>query len=517
MHKSKNSSGARFGLGLSRNPTRRPARLRNQRSTIEQVIELRPIDSLLPYERRARTHSDDQIAMIMGSFQAFGFVGAIIVDGRGRILAGHGRWEAAKRLGFSEVPVVQVDHLTEDEIRAYVIADNRLCEKSGWSKEVLALEFQHLASVDLGFELDVIGFSIGEMDFVIGEAGEEESPKTDPLDEIPVAGSESISRPGDLWLLGAHRLLCGNALARQSYEIVMGGDKARMVLTDPPFNVAVAGFVSGLGKNRHREFAMASGEMSEAEFTAFLGEALLRMKESLLDGGLAYVFMDHRHVFELISSARAAELRHVNLCVWDKKSGGMGSFYRSQHELCFVLRNGAAPFLNNIELGKHGRNRTNLWSFPGLASFGRGRDEALAYHPTVKPVGLLAEAIKDCTRRRDIVLDPFCGAGSTLIAAERAGRRGRGIEIDPLYVDTIIARWTKLTGEAVILEAGGKSFPEIARERSALRTGKENLETKGSGLCRASEQESDDRPVTSSARVRHRARKDFGTGEASHV
>jgi ParB-like chromosome segregation protein Spo0J len=282
-------------------------RQRNARSTVDQKIERLPTDSLKPYGRHARTHSDEQIAMIMGSVAAFGFVGAIIADENSRILAGHGRWEAAKRLGYADVPVVRVGHLTEDEIRAFIIADNRLAERAGWDREVLAIEFQHLTQLDLGFELDVTGFSVGEIDLIIGEAEEAEA-GIDPADEIPDTHDRKVvSRLGDLWLLGRHRLLCGNALAAGSYETLLAGRKTRMVLSDPPYNIEIDGFVSGLGKNRHREFAMASGEMSEAEFTAFLRTALEHMKASLVDGGLAYLFMDHRHLFELLTACPSSE------------------------------------------------------------------------------------------------------------------------------------------------------------------------------------------------------------------
>jgi DNA modification methylase len=461
------------------------------------------IDRLKPYERQARTHDEDQLAMLAGSLEAFGFIDPIIVDGTYRVLAGHGRWEAAKRLGYKKVPVVGIDHLSEDEIRAYVIASNALAERAGWDKSVLAIEFQHLSQIDLGFELDVTGFTIGEIDIVIGQADQEET-AADPADEVPAVAGKAVSRSGDLWLLGRHRLICGNALSAGTYDLLMQGKQARMVLSDPPFNLVVDGFVSGLGKNRHREFRMGSGEMSESDFIAFLTAALENMKTNLLEGGLAYVFMDHRHLFELISAARATNLSHVNLCVWNKTNNpGMGSFYRSQHELCLVLKNGTGRFLNNVELGRHGRNRSNVWSHPGLASFGRGRDEALASHPTVKPVVLLAEAMKDTSKRGDIILDPFCGSGSTLIAAEKTGRVGYGIELDPLYADTIVRRWEKVTGKTAVHAETDLPFSTISAQREA-----EQGKADAAGMILR-------QPADPAVKVRHRARP--LTMGASHV
>jgi DNA modification methylase len=425
--------------------------------------------NLTPFGVRTRTHDEAQIALIMGSFEAFGFINPVVVDEKGRILAGHARVEAAKGLGYEWIPAVHVEYLTDDEKRAYVIADNRIAEKAGWDREALALEFEHLLSVDLGFEIDLTGFSFPEIDLLIEEAkATDVSPvAADPADVFESAPGPAVSRTGDLWLLGPHRLVCGDALDPEMHSLALNARKARLVLSDPPYNVAIGGFVSGLGKAQHREFAMASGEMSETEFTGFLGKVFARMQEDVVDGALHYIFMDFRHVRELSNAAADVGLKLLNLCVWDKQSGGMGSLYRSQHELCFVFKSGDASHLNMVELGRYGRNRTNVWSHPGLASFGRGRDEALAMHPTVKPVMLLAEAIRDCTRRGDLVLDPFLGSGSTLIAAEKTGRVCSGIEIDPLYVDTIIRRWEGLTGKKAVHAGTSLSFADLKDRRKA--------------------------------------------------
>ncbi|MGE3779179.1 MAG: site-specific DNA-methyltransferase [Pirellulaceae bacterium] len=427
-----------------------------------------PIGKLKPFHRLSRRHPKEQIAVLKGSLEAFGFINPLIVDDENHILAGHGRWEAAKQLGLREVPVVEVDHLTPDEKRAYVIADNRIAEKSGFDPAILAVELEYLSSIDLDFDVSVTGFSIAEIDLVIGEAADAASlaDQADLVDEAPPG--PAVTRPGDVWNLGPHRLVCGDALSAASHEAALQGRKARLALTDPPYNVPIDGFVSGGG--RHRDFAMAVGEMSTDQFTGFLATALTRMRSGVVDGGLIYSFMDWRHVLELEIAARRADLTTLNVCVWDKGTGGMGSFYRSQHELCFVYKVGTAPHLNTVELGRHGRTRTNVWKHPGLSTFGRGRDEALASHPTSKPVALLAEAIKDCTRRRDLVLDPFAGSGSTLIAAEKAGRIAACIELDPLYVDTIVRRWEKLTGETAVQADTGEDFSTAAVTRRDAAT-----------------------------------------------
>jgi DNA modification methylase len=483
--------------------------------TLDRKIEHVGIDTLKPYERRARTHNENQLSALMASVDAFGFVDPIIVDANYRVLAGHGRWEAAKRLGYAQVPVVRIEHLTEDEIRAYVIAANRLAELAGWDRSILAIEFQALAQIDLGFELDVTGFSVGEIDLILGEAEAVEA-GADPADEVPeLLAGKAVSRLGDLWLLGRHRLLCGTALEAASYAKLMAGRQARLVLTDPPYNVPIDGFVSGLGRNRHRE--LACGEMSEAEFIAFLAEALGHMKASLVDGGLAYWFIDFRHLWELQSAARATDLKVLTLCVWDKQVAAMGGLYRNQHELVLVFRNGSAPYSNNVELGKHGRNRTTIWGCRGLASFGRGRDEALAAHPTVKPWQLLAESIMDSTKRKEIVLDPFLGSGSTLIAAEKTGRVAYGMEIDPLYSDLSIARWQKLTGETAVHAATGLSYAETAEQRTTDVAEADAKEAGSAGLTpRLDDPAPAIEPRFPVVRVRHRERPATLAMEALH-
>lgn len=433
--------------------------------SIADRVEMIPVIDLKPFGRKSRVHSEQQLSLIMGSFTAFGLMNPLIIDEAGKVLAGNGRCEAAKRLGIAMLPAVRVNYLSADEKRAYVIADNRIAEKAGWDTAALAEEFEYLSTVEFDFELDTLGFSITEIDLLID--GEVNADADDPADAVPELTGTPTTVAGDIWLLGKHRLLCGSALNADSYSSLLGDQKARMVLTDPPYNVPINGFVGGLGKTQHREFAMASGEMSEQQFAQFLATALGHMQLALIDGGLLYSFMDFRHVGDLLQVGKSLGLTLHNLCVWDKMSGGMGSHYRGQHEFCPIFKNGTAPHLNTVELGKHGRYRTNVWAHRGMSSFGRGRDEALASHPTVKPVGLLVDAIKDCTRRGDLVIDPFLGSGSTLIAAQKCGRTCSGIELDPAYCDTVVRRWQDLTGREAIHAESGLTMKEITALRVA--------------------------------------------------
>lgn len=414
------------------------------------------VTTLTPYARNARTHSKKQIKQIAASIERFGWTNPVLVDADGRIVAGHGRVAAAKLLGIESVPAIRLDNMSEAELRAYVVADNRLAENAGWDNEILAIELQAL--VDLDFDVELTGFETAEIDLLID--GLDAPGADDEGDKIPKvdASVPPVTQPGDLWLLGSHRLLCGDATKAATFERLMAGEQARMVFCDPPYNVVVTGHVSGLGAVTHREFAMASGEMSEAEFTVFLKTVLTQLAAHSADGALHFVCIDWRHAYELLSASREVYSATKNLCVWTKTNAGMGSLYRSQHELVFVFKNGSAPHVNNVELGRHGRYRTNVWAYAGANAFGAGRDEALAMHPTVKPVALVADAIRDCSRRSDIVLDAFGGSGTTLIAAERTGRRGYAIEIDPLYVDVTLERYRATYGEDPIHESSGLSF-----------------------------------------------------------
>jgi DNA modification methylase len=376
---------------------------------------------------------------------------------------------AAHELGLAKVPVIRLEHLTEAQAHAFAIADNRLTENSTWDDRLLGEIFTELAALELDFSIEATGFSMAEIDLRI--EGLSEPTENDPADHVPsMPDQPPISARGDLWLLDRHRILCGNALVPASYDILMQGTRAQLVFTDPPYNVPIHGHASGNGSIHHREFAMASGEMTEGQFIHFLASVMHLLVQHTADGSMHFVCIDWRHVSELIAAGKQAYTELKNICVWVKSNPGMGSLYRSQHELIFIFKNGTAAHRNNIQLGQYGRSRTNVWHYPGANSFGRQGEEGklLSLHPTVKPVALVADAIMDCSARGDVILDAFLGSGSTVIAAERVGRLCYGIEIDPLYVDTVIRRWQRHTGQSATHAATGKRFDEIA---AALEVG----------------------------------------------
>jgi DNA modification methylase len=422
-------------------------------------------DRLRPYPGNARTHSRKQLKLIENSIKRFGFINPILVTDDFEVVAGHGRLRAAKSLGMQLVPVVALSSLSEAEKKALRIADNRIAELSNWDRDILAIEYQGLE--DLQFDdIEVTGFSLGEIDIILDEASEKKPVGPGPEDELPVVATP-VSRKGDLWILGSHRLLCGDARINADYARLLEGENADLVLTDSPFNVRIDGNVSGLGRVRHEEFAMASGEMSEAEFTDFLSTFLGCAKVHSRDGAILFVFMDWRHLFELTCAGREQGLALKNLIVWAKDNAGMGTFYRSKHELVFVFKNGDAAHTNTFELGQHGRYRTNVWEYAGVNTFRAGRLDELAMHPTVKPVAMLADAIRDVTKRAAIVLDPFAGSGSTLIAAEKTGRQARCIEYEPKYCDVIVRRWQAYTGKAATFEGTDLTFEDFEGARAS--------------------------------------------------
>ncbi len=430
-------------------------------------IQYRSVNSLRPHDRNARTHSAKQIRQIADSIKAFGFTNPILIDGEGKIIAGHGRVEAAKILGLSTVPTIRLKHLSEAEIRAYVIADNRLAERAGWDNELLALELQYLTELDLELDVSITGFETPEIDCLIeGLSDDAEDPAADHVPEVDTQ-SAATSRVGDLWLLGPHRLLCGDALDATCFGRLMGGKQAEMVFCDPPYNVPIDGHVCGLGAIRHENFVMASGEMSEEEYGHFLKTVLGQLACHTTDGSIHYICIDWRHLYELLTAGRAVYSELKNLCVWAKPNGGMGSFYRSQHELVCVFKSGSAPHLNNVELGRYGRNRTNVWHYDGVNSLRAGRLEELRMHPTVKPVAMVSDAILDCSRRHGIVIDCFAGSGTTIIAADKTGRRANAMELHPRYIDTAVRRWQALTGKAAILDGTELTFEQMVRTRQS--------------------------------------------------
>ncbi|TZG25804.1 site-specific DNA-methyltransferase [Sphingomonas montanisoli] len=437
-------------------------------------IELRPTASLKAAKRNARTHSARQLAQVQASISKFGFLAPIIVSADGHIVAGHARWTAAKALKLEEVPVIPVEHLTADELRAYALADNKIAANSGWDEDILRIEIAELAVLSPELEPEILGFTTTEIDLLLDPVRKPDKTETLPvLDRRVTLGVER----GDLWLLGDHRLLCGDSREPASFARLMGDERARMVFSDPPYNVRIEGHVGGLGAIHHAEFAMASGEMSRTEFTTFLTQVFRNAADVSMDGAIHYQCMDWRHMSEMLEAGQAVYSDLKNLCVWSKDNGGMGSFYRSQHELVFVWKVGTAPHLNTVELGRNGRYRTNIWEYPAASKTGQSSD--LSMHPTVKPVPMVVDAIKDTSKRGEIVLDAFGGSGSTLIAAEKAKRRAQLIEYEPKYCETTIRRWQKLAGREAVLDATGETFAEAHARRGAAM---EDLADRALGL-----------------------------------
>ncbi|MDJ1018500.1 MAG: DNA methyltransferase [Paracoccaceae bacterium] len=417
------------------------------------------VGDLTPSRRNARTHTSKQIDQIAESIRAFGFTNPLLIDEADVLIAGHGRFEAAKTLGLETVPAIRITHLSAPEKRALMLADNKIALNAGWDLDLLAQELADLSSMELDFSVEITGFEVPEIDLIIeGQSGEAPGPEVAPMPDRSVP---PVTRRGDLWILGRHRVLCGDARNPDDYARLMQGEVADVGFTDPPYNVPIAGHVSGKGAVQHREFSEAAGEMSEAEFTAFLSEAFGLAARHSRDGAVWFCCMDWRHLAEMRSAGLAAFGPMLNLCVWAKTNGGMGSLYRSQHELVFVFRKGKTRHRNNVDLGRHGRNRTNVWTYPGVNTFRAGRMDELRAHPTAKPVAMVKDALLDVSKRGDLVLDPFLGAGATLIAAERSGRVARGLEIDPGYVDVVLRRWREETGDQPIRAADGCSLAEL--------------------------------------------------------
>jgi DNA modification methylase len=425
------------------------------------------IDELTLDRRNPRSHTRRHIRQVKRSIESFGFNVPIVIDAKLKVICGHARVLAAKALGWIEVPTIKLEHLSESQAMAFMIADNRLNELSIWNDEFLAEQLKELSLQDLDFSLEATGFDMGEIDLRIQTSLTSSEANVDPGDEIPDSlKGPPVTRLGDLWLLLKHRILCASALERSSYSILMRGHLASAVFSDPPYNVPILGNVSGLGVHKHREFLMASGEMNSSEFETYLTAALTLLARNSIDGSIHFLCMDWRHLKEILAAGRTAYTELKNICVWVKHNAGMGSFYRSQHELVLVFKNGHAAHRNNIQLGQYGRSRTNVWNYQGINSFGRAGEEGnlLALHPTVKPIALVADAILDCTARGDVVLDGFLGSGTTALAATRTGRICYGLEIDPIYVDTTVRRLQKFSGATAFHATSGRSFNELEEE-----------------------------------------------------
>lgn len=432
---------------------------------MEDALKHLAPETLRPWPGNARTHSKKQVRQIADSIRTFGFTNPVLIDESNMILAGHGRVAAAKLLGLATVPCRHISTMTAAQKRAYVLADNKLALNAGWDEETLAIELSGLLATELDFDVCVTGFSIPEIDSLIAGLDPEQpgDPRDDQLPAI-IAGP-AVTRSGDVWHLGPHRAICGNALEAETYERLLGDELAQMIFTDPPYNVPIDGNVCGSGRIRHREFAMAAGEMSKQEFTEFLTAAFGHLARHATDGAIHFVCMDWRHLGEMLAAGQAAYTELKNLMVWVKDNGGMGTFYRSRHELIFAFKSGAAPHINAFELGQHGRYRTNVWEYRGVNTLKPGRLAELTMHPTVKPVEMIADAIKDCSKRGGIILDPFAGSGSMLIAAAKTGRQARLAELDPVYVDRIISRWQLWAKDDAVLAETGETFGQVAARR----------------------------------------------------
>lgn len=426
------------------------------------IIEQIDLTLIKPYKNNAKLHKNKQVQQIANSIKEFNFNNPILVDNKNEIIAGHGRLLAAQQLGLKEVPVIRLLHLNEAQKRAYRIADNKLTENGQWDIDLLKLEFTQLEEFDLDFTLDITGFDTADIDLILDDNLASKEVKIDEkANSVPfIPENEIVSQLGDIWQLDKHKIICGNSLEKETYRRLFENKKAGMIFIDPPYNVKIDGHVCGLGKVKHKEFEMASGEMSSVEFQEFLLNNFILLKEFSKNGSLHYICMDWRHIKEVINAGSVVFDDFKNLCVWNKDNGGMGSLYRSKHELVFIFKHGNNPHKNNVELGSHGRYRTNVWDYPGVNSFGGSRDK-LKLHPTVKPVEMVKDAILDVTNRGDIILDAFLGLGTTLIASEKSGRICYGIELEPLYIDTTIRRWQEITGKSAIHIPTGNSYREL--------------------------------------------------------
>ncbi|WP_456685541.1 DNA modification methylase [Bradyrhizobium sp. P5_C11_2] len=425
-------------------------------------VEYVPLDRLTAGNRALRRAGKRQQEALQRNIRRFGVVRPILVRRGGAVIAGHSIVEAAHALDLPEVPVTYVDDLSDDEARVLRLSLHKIEEMATWEAEALKVELTHVLDADPDLAV-FTGFSTSEIDVYTGDV----DAQADKADALPgSAAGPPVSQLGDCWVFkGGHRLICGDALDPDTLRRLMAQVRARLVLADPPFNVRVAGHVSG--RASAREFAMASGEMTEAEFIAFLTTAFRNAAEHALDGSLALYFMDWRHAYEIMVAGREVYASFKNLIPWVKSNAGMGSLWRSQHELIFAFKLGSAPHVNNVELGRNGRWRSNVWHYAGANAFGRMRDEDLVGHVTPKSVALLHDAILDVTLRGEAVLDPFAGAGSTLLAAHRARRVGYGAEIDPVYADTAVRRLEAFTRAEAVLEATGRTFAQTRAERSS--------------------------------------------------
>jgi DNA modification methylase len=426
-------------------------------------IEYVPIRSLRPSEKNSRLHPSRQVEKLRRAIDEFGFLIPALIDERNILIAGHARIEAAEMCGLQTVPCLRTTHLSEAQKRAFAIVDNRLAQDAAWDFQVLAQELEFLRVE--GVDLQMTGFEIPELEGIFAAA--DASPKDTGDDQFPqLDPTRAVTKQNNLWVLGEHRLVCADARRRETFAVLLDGHKADLVFADPPFNIKIRGPVSGKGRVKHREFAEASGEKTSAQFEKFLEDSFVLLAEYSASGAIQFICTDWRHLGEMLEAGRRVYSELKNLVVWSKNNAGLGSFYRSQHELILVWKNGRGKHTNNVQLGKHGRNRTNVRTYAGANSFSSDRLTDLAMHPTVKPVALVADAILDCSKRDDLVLDSFGGSGTTLIACERTNRKARLIEIDPLFCDQTVRRWQKLMGRLAV-NAAGVPFSDLEKSSKA--------------------------------------------------
>lgn len=439
----------------------------NLASELRLQIEYLSPASLIANELNPKLHPDRQINALVRAINTVGFIAPVIIDRNNGIVAGHARVLAALKASIKMIPAVRVEHLSDHQLRALMLADNRISELGTMDQHLLAenLKLLTVEGIDLNVE-DATAYTFGEIDMALGAAGAvaDEDPDDAP---VPIEPGPAVNRPGDLWdLARRHRLICGSSLEPIIWAQLLDGDKATMSCSDFPYNLKICGNVSN--RAGVREFAMASGEMDREQFTAFETNVFANIAAHSEPASIHFAFSDWRHLAEMQTAGEAVFSELKNVCVWDKGRGSMGSLYRSQHELIFVWKLGRGPSRNNVQLGRFGRNRSNVWTYPGVNTF-RHSDEGdlLALHATPKPVRMIADAILDVSGRGDIVIDAFLGSGTSIIAAERVGRRCFGIEIDPHFADIIVRRFERHSGEAAIHVPSGKTFAEIAAERLA--------------------------------------------------
>lgn len=428
------------------------------------IIDL-PIEKAIFYDDNPRLHPERQITMIEASIRKFDMVNPILVTPNNEIIAGHGRVIAARRLGMKSIPAIMLPHLSEAEVKAFRVADNAIALKGEWSIELLAQEIELVASLDLDFDPIEIGMETGEIDFLISSTKQKATTQLPPaLVAEPDRSTPAIARIGDVFTIGRHIIVCGNSIDPKVYHSAMGSRLADAVISDMPWNLP-AKAISGLGAIKHRDFLMAAGEMSAPEFAAFTETVLSNQAMFAKPGALCFQFINWRSVDVVIAGGKKNVGDLVNICVWVKPSGGMGSLWRSRHELVCVFRVQGGKSKNNVELGKHGRNRSNVWEYASPSGFGPERQK-LKLHPTCKNEKMIGDAIMDCTDRNDLILDAFLGSGTTILAAHETGRIGVGIELDPYYVDLAVGRISVATGETAI-HTDGRSFDQLRAERSA--------------------------------------------------